>query len=342
MAVSYANALVRRTDSSFLCATRMEGLLRRELFPEVGYLFLEKRFRMDPRSFLRLRRFIQLNQIDLLQAHSSSWFLALMVKLSVPGLKLVWHDHYGLKLRERKYGLLKLASKSFDGIFSVNLELKEWAEETLSSNQVHYFRNFLPTMKSSSPESPVLLGKAFKIICVANMRPQKDHLNLLKAFEILSVKYPDITLHLIGGEDYVSYASDIKAFIEKTLLKGKVILYGTQSNIPDLLTQADLGVLSSSSEGLPVALLEYASAGLPVVCTRVGECSEVIGDNGKLVPPRDFHALAEAIDYYYINKKKREEDGKVLQEKVSREYSEAVVLQQVVKIFRKIIDSKGS
>lgn len=342
MAVSYANALVSRTDKSYLCVTRSEGLLRRQLYPEVGYLFLEKRSSADLRSFLRLRHFVRTNRIDLLQAHSSSWFLALIVKWSLPGLRLVWHDHYGLELRDREPGILKLASKYFDGIFSVNIGLKNWAEQKLASNKAHYLKNFLPTIKATSSESCILLGEGFKIICVANLRTQKDHLNLLRAFDLLSVKYPGISLHLVGGEESPAYAAEIKDFILTIRLNEKVFLYGTQSNIPNLLIQADLGVLSSTSEGLPVALLEYASAGLPVVCTKVGECAEVIGAYGKLVPPKDPIALAEAIGSYIEQKEEREQAGKKLQEKISTEYSEEAVLQKVVKIFRGIISVRSS
>src|SRR5690606_5619236 len=94
MSVTYANALVKRIDASFLCCTRKEGLLKKQLSPEVGYLFLNKKSTLDLQAFRKLRNFVKENKIDLIQAHSSSWFLALMVKLSLPKLKLVWHDHY--------------------------------------------------------------------------------------------------------------------------------------------------------------------------------------------------------------------------------------------------------
>ena len=50
----------------------------------------------------------------------------------------------------------------------------------------------------------------FKIICVANLRPQKDHLTLIRAFAQLSQKHPEVSLHLIGAESDQSYADHVK------------------------------------------------------------------------------------------------------------------------------------
>ena len=55
MAVSYANAFSRKGLASFLCTTRMEGLLNDQLAPQVGYLFLKKSSSLDPRAYLKMR-----------------------------------------------------------------------------------------------------------------------------------------------------------------------------------------------------------------------------------------------------------------------------------------------
>src|SRR5690606_17535676 len=97
-AVSYANALARRGQESFLCCTRKEGLLKKKLEPGVSYLFLEKDHILDYRAFVRLKGFVKEHKIQIIQAHSSSYFLAVLIKWAVPGVKLIWHDHYGREL----------------------------------------------------------------------------------------------------------------------------------------------------------------------------------------------------------------------------------------------------
>ncbi|NJY63598.1 glycosyltransferase [Salinimicrobium sp. CDJ15-81-2] len=336
MSVTYTNALAKRIDASFLCCTRMEGLLKKQLAPEVGYLFLNKKNTLDLQAFSKLRKFVKENKIDLIQAHSSSWFLALMVKLSLPGVKLVWHDHYGRELSNRKPGLLRPASKYFDGIIAVNKDLEAWSKKNLYSKEVRLFKNFLPENSGSGEKVELKGGDSFKIICVANFRPQKDHLNLLKAFRLISGTNSNLGLHLVGKVEKDDYSEEINKYISNNELEEKVFIYGEQGNIGFLLKQADLGVLSSASEGLPVALLEYGRAGLPVVCTEVGQCAEVLRDAGKLVPPCDAKALAEAINFYLCNTPEKEKDAEVLNLKVFVEYSEEKNILEVINFFEYI------
>src|SRR5690606_8062207 len=80
MAVNIANALLPHVEGSYLCCTRQEGMLKEEIKSEVGYLFLNKKNRMDPKAIIRLRRYIKENEIDIIHAHSTSFFLAGLLK----------------------------------------------------------------------------------------------------------------------------------------------------------------------------------------------------------------------------------------------------------------------
>lgn len=338
MAVSYANAFAKRTEFSFLCCTRVEGQLKSSLSPAVGYLFLQKKSSLDPKAFLRLRRFVKKNGIHIIQAHSSSYFMAVLLKLSLPGLKLVWQDHLGRVPEKKPPPILKTASYFFDGILSVNSFIEGWASKHLSAKKGRHIKNFLPEDKRKGRNPAFLLGDdTFKIICVANLKHPKDHLNLLKAFKILFQKWNSLSLHLIGKIENDRYSEEVKNYLPENNLKDKVFLYGAKEEVASLLREADLGVLSSSSEGLPVALLEYGRAGLPVVCTLVGECSEVIGNFGKLVPSKNPAALAGAMEFYLENEAQRKNDALKFQEKVLREYSEETVMEEVMGYFEGIV-----
>jgi glycosyltransferase involved in cell wall biosynthesis len=80
-------------------------------------------------------------------------------------------------------------------------------------------------------------------------------------------------------------------------LGDRVQLLGYRTDVRDLLAAADLFVLASAFEGLPVSIMEAMSAGLPVVATAVGGVPEAVEDGvtGLLVPPRDAAALADAL-----------------------------------------------
>ena len=344
MSVTYANALAKRIDGSFLCCTRKEGLLKSEMSPEVGYLFLDKKNTLDIEAFWNLRRYVKKEGIDIIQAHSSSWFLALLVKLSLPQIVLVWHDHYGRKLKERKAASLKAASRFFDGIISVNLDLEFWARKYLNAKEVIFIRNFLSEDRGIDHNNKyVLLGdeEALKVICLANFRAQKNHINLLEAFLKVRENSRKITLHLVGKVEQNDYTKRIDQFIETNALQDEVFLYGAQQNVDSMLRGADIGVLSSDSEGLPVALLEYGFAGLPVVCTQVGQCEEIVSGSGEIVEPGNSSALAEGIIGYIREEEKRRRDAVAFRKKVVREYSENEVIPGAVNFFHNLIRNKA-
>ena len=325
MAVNLANSLKKEVEASFLCCTREEGMLKEELEDGLGYLFLNKKNSLDLEAFCKLREFIKSEQIDLVHAHGTSWFWAVLLKISGLKIKLVWHDHYGEseKLENRDMKFLKPLSKYLDGIISVNNDLKAWAETKLNSPKVIQLNNFIlpPEFKNSGI---FLKGYStdFKIICVANFRPQKDHLNLLAAFERLEEE--EISLHLIGADPGTNYSKSVKEKIANS--KKKIFYYGSLSKVSGLLEQADLGVLSSSSEGLPLALLEYAMAGLPVVCTDVGQCKAVTENAALLVPPENSKALALAIWEYLNGPESRKRDALRLRAGIEEAYSRENIL----------------
>jgi len=340
MAVTYANALVgRQVEGSYLCCSRMEGMLKESLLPEVEYLFLNKKSSLDLKAILKLRSFIKSRQISIVHAHGTSFFLAGCLKFTGLKFKLVWHDHYGESelLKERNYKVLKIFSPLFSGIISVNTKLKEWAERHLECRNVVEIKNFVPESASKLNSGIKLKGKEdeFKIICVANFRPQKDHLNLIKAFESLSADLP-WSLHLIGEDPETQASNSILKSIKDSPFKENIYYYGAQAEILSLLLQADLGILSSRSEGLPVALLEYGMAGLPVIVTEVGQCREVVGDFGLLVPPKDPEALAEAITSYFKNPEKRKKDAFEFQQNILKNYSQKSVLSSLIEFYKKL------
>ena len=335
MAVAYANSLSKRIEASFLCCTRTEGGLKGRLEPGVGYFYLGKKSTLDITAFLRLRSFIKEHNITVIHAHSSSFFLAVFLKFFLKQVKLVWHDHLGERVHWEKAPLiLRWASYWFDGIISVNKPLAAWSGSKLHSKKVCFIKNFL--QESGTERTSVKLDgeNTFRIICVANFRREKDHLTLLEAFRKVLLESADISLHLLGKDENDLYSKEIKKYIRDKNLSGKVFIYGLQANIPDFLKQADLGVLSSVNEGLPVALLEYGMAELAVVSTAVGNIPEVLEGTGKLVPPENPEALGKALLFYIRNDIARREDSKKLYQKIKREYSEEAVLPEIIQFYK--------
>jgi glycosyltransferase involved in cell wall biosynthesis len=131
-----------------------------------------------------------------------------------------------------------------------------------------------------------------RLIAVGRLKAPKDFLTLIRAFAALPEE--SFEALIVGdGPDRAVLGAEIRSLG----LDGRVWLEGERSDVPTLLADSDLFVLSSRSEGLPVSVLEAMAAELPVVATDVGGLAELVvdGETGSLVPPGDAEALAAAL-----------------------------------------------
>ena len=330
MAVNYANALAERIEFSGLIATRKEGLLKSQINENVVYFFLRRKRGFDVKAVFKLRNYLKKNKVQIIHAHSSSFFIAILTKLTMPKIKIVWHDHYGISqdLELRKNVILKFCSLLFLGIISVNLSLQKWAQSYLNCKKVIYLPNFIQTLNSFS-ESFQLRGEDGKrIICIANLRPQKNHELLIDVAFQIHKKFPDWTFHLVGKDFNDEYSEKLINKVKEFNLCETVFFYGALENTKDLLKQCQIGVLTSVSEGLPLAVLEYGLGGLPVVATNVGEVSGIIysREMGILIESNNSNQFVSSVKNLIKEKMIREEMGKNLKSFVENNFGEDLIL----------------
>ncbi|MEC7782987.1 MAG: glycosyltransferase [Bacteroidota bacterium] len=339
MAVNYANALYDRVEVSALCSTRQEGPLRELIKTEVPYLYLARKRRLDVAAVFRLKRFIKQHQIEIIHAHGSSYFIAALVKLVTPGLKLIWHDHYGKSefLTERKTVVLKRFSWFFDAVFAVNEKLTLWSKERLKVKKTFYIKNFIAEALPYDTTENFRGVRGKRLVCVANLRPQKNHHLLLDAFKKLLETDAEYTLHLFGEAPDMLYAKSILQRLKEHPFKSSVFYHGLYLKMSAVLPHFDTGVLSSNSEGLPLALLEYGQTGLAVITTDVGQCKQVVDDVGICVPPKDTEAFASALLYLEENPLEAQQKAKIFQNKVQEQYGAPSILTEVLSIYAQII-----
>jgi glycosyltransferase involved in cell wall biosynthesis len=336
VAVNYANSLTSHVEGSYLCATREEGLLKESLLKAVTYVFLEKKSTFDIKAIKKLNHFIKSNTIDIIHAHSTSYFLGSIIKILNPSLVLIWHEHYGNREQTSIINkvILKLFSSFFSCVIAVNDALKVRSENKLLTKNVYVLPNY-PVMNSSLKKTTLHGDDGKRIICLANLRPDKDHINLLNAFnKVIKIK-PNWTLHLVGHFYEDNYCRSIKNTILENSLEKHVFIYGSCPDVFNILSQSTIGVLASKSEGLPVALLEYGLAKLPVVATHVGDCSKVISNNteGFLIEPNNHETLAKALLTYINNLDLRLDIAQNLHSKVMSNFSEEKAMESLIKIY---------
>jgi glycosyltransferase involved in cell wall biosynthesis len=333
MAVNYANTLSEVIPFSGLVTTRKEGALKAQLSENVEYLFLNKQGKMGLKSVLKFRTFIIQNKIDFIHAHSSSFFTAVLVKLSYPKVKIVWHDHYGNRMNDigQTNKVLKAVSFLFYGVLAVNNELEEWAKQNLAVKKTHYFPNFITTCLSKQSETTLLKGAVGKrMVFLANLKKPKNHLQILNAYLASDALALGWTLHLIGKNYLDAYSLAVEECIAENNLQDSVFIYNSCNDIEFILGQSNLGLLGSTYEGFPVTLLEYGKAALAVVSTNVGYCSTIIqdGENGLLFDPTDLSGITVRLNEIMVDESKRIQYATVLQKEVMEHFSDMAVIGQ--------------
>jgi len=157
--------------------------------------------------------------------------------------------------------------------------------------------NGIPVESFSEPSRVYNRAKSenfVRIIHIGRFSPQKNHKLLLEAFSLALCCSSDLRLWLVGDGEL---RPDVEELANKLGIEDKVAFLGVRSDIPELLAQADIFVLSSNWEGMPLSVLEAMASGKPVIATAVGGVPELVenGTTGILVPPADPDALANAI-----------------------------------------------
>jgi glycosyltransferase involved in cell wall biosynthesis len=172
------------------------------------------------------------------------------------------------------------------------------------------------------------------LLSVGRFRPPKDFTTLVRAMAALEPG--TARLRIAGdGPDRASLEREIATLD----LHETVELLGTRTDVDELLAAADVFVLSSDSEGLPMSVLEAMAAGLPVIASAVGGVPELVVDKetGALVPPRDSQALAAAIREIAGDPQLRDRLGQAGRRRAQHEFSLETCRQRHLDLYRDLL-----
>lgn len=161
-----------------------------------------------------------------------------------------------------------------------------------------------------------------KVICVGRLEKIKGHHYLVEACAQLREQHVDFRCDLVGDGEL---RSKIQGQINRLDLTHVIKILGFQphQNVVKLLMQADVLVLPSLSEGIPVAAMEGMATGVPVIATAVTGVPELVEDSvtGLLVPSQNSSALSDAILKLYRSPALRRKLGEEGRKKVLEEFN---------------------
>lgn len=171
------------------------------------------------------------------------------------------------------------------------------------------------------------------LLAVGRLTPAKDYPNLLIAFRKLSTVYKNAKLVIIGvGEEQAR----LTAIVAELMLIERVHFLGLRQNVHEWMSAADLYVMSSAWEGMPLVLLEAMACERVVVATDCGGVKEVVGDTGILVPAKDSVALAQGLAQgLALTREAASAQGRLARQRIVARYSLSVQAERWLELYQK-------
>jgi glycosyltransferase involved in cell wall biosynthesis len=179
------------------------------------------------------------------------------------------------------------------------------------------------------------------VVQVARLDTIKDHPTALRAVAQAASRRPGLRLFIVGDGPE---RSKIEREIERQSLQQRVRLLGMRSDVRRILAGADLFLLTSVSEGIPVTILEAMAAGVPIVATAVGGVPELIEHevHGLLAPAGDAPALADALVRMADDEKLRSRFATIAQHRAVTEFSEQSMIANYDRIYQGMLAGSRS
>lgn len=172
------------------------------------------------------------------------------------------------------------------------------------------------------------------LISVGRLTAQKGYGDLLTAFVEVLAKHPKARLAIAGRGDL---QEALVAQVKSLGLEGQAFILGARADVPRLLAASDMFVSSSHWEGLPIAVLEGMSAGLPVVATRVGDMPHVVPESvGIVVEPQQPAQLAAAIIQLLDHPEQMQACGKGARAHILHAYSPEVWFKRLLELYSQV------
>jgi glycosyltransferase involved in cell wall biosynthesis len=286
----------------------------------------------------------------IIHIHSPYHYRALQMGLVRSGLKTIVHVH----LQEAEEGLQWALKRPPDLIVTCARTLVESVRRTLPAPYQEHQRiislpnaidieRFCPGNQATAKQR---VGAPYGIplvLMVANLAPHKGQETAIQATAMLKKAGVEITCWFAGieREHAGRYTTRLQALCNELGIGDRVRFLGHREDIPDLLRAADLLLLPSTNEGLPLSVLEAQATKVPVLAAPTAGIPEVItdGETGFLIPADDAggyaHRIATLLHQPEIYQRVRER----AYTKVIKEHNWQTYCQTVWRLYQSLSDA---
>lgn len=294
---------------------------------------------------IRLAHILRKRKADVVHTHNMGPLLYGTLGARLAGVPVVINTRHGRAPKRTNAYIWK----ANDAIIAISQdardEIVKWNHIRLDKLKVIY--NGIDNDRYSSEKTGDTIRQnlniesgAMVVGTVARLSEEKDQFTLLDAFAKVISELQNVYLVIAGDgplrKDLESHASDLG-------ISQRVRFLGFRDDISSILRILDLFVLSSTSEGISLTLLEAMAAGLPIVATKVGGNPEVVidGTTGFLVAPKKPAEMAEAIYNLLSDKKLAREMGDAGKKRVEEKFSLERMAKEYKEVYEECLARKG-
>lgn len=309
----------------------------------------------DFRVWSKVKQLMVDEKIDLVHAHgtranSNVFRAARSLKKPLAYTIHGWSFHVDqpfLVKKIRVAGEKLLVSRSNLNI-SVSLSNQKTGKDTITGFQSVVINNGIDQQKFNADGQYADIRKELNIpanavlsLFLARFTGHKQPLVLLKAFEQALKENPELYLLMVGDGDQKAEALEMVA---KAGIGNRVIFQHFRQDVPAVLAAADIFILPSLWEGLPIGLLEAMSMGKAIIASNVDGTTDIIehNKNGYLIELADMEtALPAAIISMSANESRRKELGKAAKETVKYNFNAADMTRKIEAEYNKLLNKEN-
>ena len=291
----------------------------------------------NPLNILKTRKY--LSGYDIIHTHNTACQLYVPIAkfLSKSEVKLVTTEHNSTGRRRSIWWfriLDKWVYRQYAEVVCIGDSTRYNLERYLGRRcQTRIIYNGVDIRRFMRPIKDISSQSHFVVSMVAGFRSQKDHDTLIRAFKNLPTEY---RLQLIGEGER---ECNLKLLCHELNLDNRVIFMGARMDVPDILENSDVVVLSSHWEGLSLSSIEGMASGRPFVASDVDGLRDVVSGAGVLFPHGDDKALAESIQQLCENPSYYTEVAQACQSR-AKEYDISVMADKYDQLYKELMLKK--
>jgi len=353
LAAQYARELADEFRPFFVCLDEV-GTLGEQL-RAAGFRveMVQRRPGLDWRCAVRLARLFRSERVDLVHAHQYTPFFYAGLACRLYGRPAVLFQEHGRHHPDYPRPSRILANRLLLGRRAWVVAVGEAVRRALHRNEgipasrvrvIYNGVRLAPFLANGQDRrairAQISLGPDdFVAMTVARLDYLKDHATAIRAMASLCRRLPSARLVLVGeGPEEPT----IRRLLAEFGLENAVRLLGLRKDVACLLQAADVFLLTSISEGIPLTLIEAMAAELPIVATDVGGVGEVVvaEETGLLVPPRRPEMIAEHLLALAENPCRGREMGRRGRQRALDHFSDQTMLRAYRRLYRQMLEAK--